>query len=131
MHNVNMSMLQYFQSFFLVAQTGSMRRAAAMLFQTPAAVSHQIQKLEEALETSLFERKTGQPLTLTPAGKILYERIPALNDALFRLRSDLHSFSNLRPTLRIGVLPLIQKKLLTSIAEFNIQRTLRGKKAIK
>ena len=119
MRDLNMSMLQYLQPFFLVAQTGSMRRAAAILFQTPSAVSHQIQKLEEALDAALFERQNGRPLTLTPAGKLLYDRIPSINNALFRLRSDLHSFRDLRPTLRIGVLPLIQEKLLRSIADYN------------
>ena len=121
MRDLNMSVLQYLQPFFHVAETGSIRRAAAILFQTPAAVSHQIQKLEETLETTLFERHRGRPLTLTVSGKILYDRIPAMNNALFRLRSDLHSFQNLRPTLRIGVLPLIQEKLIKSITDFDRQ----------
>lgn len=46
----------------------SFRRAAAELLVTPSAVSHQVQKLEQHLGTTLFLRRT-RAIALTPAGE--------------------------------------------------------------
>ena len=117
LNDINESILNYLKPFFYVAETGSMRRAAALLYQTPSAISHQIQKLEEILGLPLFERSTGQPLKLLPAGRFLYDRIPTLDNTLFRLRSELKTFKNYQPPLRIGVLSLLQSKLIKTISE--------------
>ena len=121
LNDINSNILSCLRPFFYVAETGSMRRAAALLFQTPSAVSQQIQKLEEALGVPLFERKNGQPLKLLPAGRMLYERIPMLDNTLFRLRSELKTFRDYRLPLRIGAFPLVQRKLLRTAAAFAAQ----------
>lgn len=62
--------------FEAAARRLSFKEAGEELHVTPAAVSHQIKLLEEALDTPLFERGTRQ-VRLTAAGHQLY---PALRD---------------------------------------------------
>lgn len=65
--------------FETVAQTLSMQQAASALHVTPAAVSKQIQLLENYLETPLFIR-SHRKLALTPAGEKYHAHITtALN----------------------------------------------------
>jgi LysR family glycine cleavage system transcriptional activator len=58
--------LNALRAFESAARHLSFTRAADELCVTPTAISHQIRSLEEFLETSLFERKSGR-LVLTPA----------------------------------------------------------------
>jgi len=65
------------RAFDAAARHLSFTQAAAELFVTPAAISHQIKTLEGELEVSLFVRHTRR-LTLTEAGRLL---APAARDA--------------------------------------------------
>jgi len=65
------------RAFDAAARHLSFTQAAAELFVTPAAISHQIKNLEGELEVSLFVRHT-RSLTLTEAGRLL---APAARDA--------------------------------------------------
>ncbi len=56
------------QLFEAAARTSSFKLAAAELFITPSAVSHQIKTLEEVLGMQLFQRKS-RGVTLNAAGK--------------------------------------------------------------
>ncbi len=58
--------------FNSAASLKSFKQAAEELHVTPTAVSHQIKSLEEALKTSLFERKT-RAIELTVEGEKLAE----------------------------------------------------------
>ncbi len=58
--------------FCTVAETKSFTKTARIVHLSQPAVSLQIQSLEEFFETKLFD-KTGKQVSLTPAGKILYE----------------------------------------------------------
>ena len=58
-------------TFYLVARHGSMKKAAALLYVSPPAVTMQIRKLEEELGVSVFARGQG-PLCLTERGRELY-----------------------------------------------------------
>src|SRR4051794_16205019 len=58
------------RAFEAASRLGSFKAAAAELGVTPAAVSHQIKSLEDALGLSLFER-LHRSLRLTPAGEQL------------------------------------------------------------
>jgi DNA-binding transcriptional LysR family regulator len=60
-------------SFVKTADTGSFTRAAQRLDITPAAVSKNVQRLEDQLSTRLFNRTTRK-LSLTEDGQIFYER---------------------------------------------------------
>ena len=65
------------RAFDAAARHLSFTQAAAELFVTPAAISHQIKTLEGDLEAPLFVRKS-RSLTLTEAGRVL---APAARDA--------------------------------------------------
>lgn len=58
--------------FCTVAETKSFTRTSRIVHLSQPAVSLQIQALEEFFETKLFD-KTGKQVSLTAAGKILYE----------------------------------------------------------
>ena len=122
---INSRILQYLKPFSYVVEQKSITRAAELLFQSPSAVSQQISKLEEELGTQLFERKKGQKLTLLPSGKRLYDSLPSLDNALFRMRSDLKTFNTTaRAPLRLGVLPLLRERLMNIIESYNARHDL-------
>ena len=64
------------RAFESAARHLSFKRAAAELFVTPTAISHQIKLLEETIGTRLFERRTRQ-IAMTAAARTLY---PVLRD---------------------------------------------------
>jgi DNA-binding transcriptional LysR family regulator len=69
-------------AFEAAARTLSFTLAAQELFLTQSAISRQIQQLEAALGTALFERR-HRALALTEAGRVMQR---AVNDSLERLR---------------------------------------------
>lgn len=75
----NLPPLNALRVFEVTAELMSMQRAATTLHVTPAAVSKQIQLLEQYLDTSLFVR-SHRRLQLTPAGEMYYAHVStALN----------------------------------------------------
>ena len=90
------------RSFVTISETGSYTRAAERLYRTQPALSLQIKRLEEQLDTKLFERK-GRRTTVTEAGQVLLtyaQRILTLNEeAVARL-----SVVDTEGAVRIGVL---------------------------
>ncbi len=77
-----------------IAQSGSIRAAAERLFMTPSALSRELQKLEEDLGVTLFERR-ARGMALTAAGKVYLNHVrDALND-IERMRSELDALQNL------------------------------------
>ncbi|BBA33713.1 transcriptional regulator MetR [Methylocaldum marinum] len=63
--------LRHLQTLLALVETGTLSRAAARLYLTQSAISHQIKQLEEHYGISLFERKS-RPLRLSPAGQRLH-----------------------------------------------------------
>jgi DNA-binding transcriptional LysR family regulator len=89
--------------FHLVAEHGSFTKAGLKAGLTQSAMTRQIRGVEVQLGTQLFERTTRH-VSLTPAGKMLYDRskpiLAAAEDTLTQLQQDFH----LAPrTLRVGV----------------------------
>ena len=85
-----------------IAEQGSFKKAADVLFVTQPAVSLQIQNLEKQLEISIFDRG-GRKALLTDAGKILLEycqRILNQCDEACKAVEDLNSLQG--GTLVIG-----------------------------
>lgn len=66
--------LNWIRTFERTARLLSFQGAAAELHVTPGAVSQQIRKLELELGQSLFQR-SRYPVSLTPAGEALLERV--------------------------------------------------------
>lgn len=81
MKNIPMDLLR---TFVTAIDHGSFTRAADLVGRTPSAVSLQIKRLEEALNTVLFQRNAHN-LNLTAEGRTVAEharRILALNDQI-------------------------------------------------
>lgn len=75
--------LKFIKTFLLVAQSGSISRAAEQLHTTLGAVSARIQNLEDELGTPLFER-SGRRLLLTDKARSLMP----LAEELVRMADD-------------------------------------------
>jgi LysR family glycine cleavage system transcriptional activator len=97
------------RSFEAAARKLSFAQAAQELFVTPAAVSHQIKRLEAHLGTSLFERH-NRSVILTEAGAklaaTLHTLFAELNNALTQIKEPTG------PTIRVSALPSLAAKWL-------------------
>jgi DNA-binding transcriptional LysR family regulator len=82
--------LRHLRSFVVLAEELSFTRAAARLHLAQQALSAQMKQLEQRLGAQLFARTT-RSVELTPAGRALMERVPALlaglDDALESARA--------------------------------------------
>lgn len=58
------------KTFVAIAESGSFNRAATLVFKTPSAVSMQMKRLEEVLNTTMFLRE-GRSISLTRDGESL------------------------------------------------------------
>lgn len=102
--------LQSLKAFDASARHLNFTRAAAELNVTPAAVSHQIKELEDAVGVPLFQR-TSRHMQLTRQGQILK---PAIADALEGLTRALQKLRQVEnPTqVRVTASPSIAAKWL-------------------
>jgi DNA-binding transcriptional LysR family regulator len=66
-------MLDEMRAFLVLVESGSLQRAAERLFQTPSAVTRQIQRLEAALNTPLLDRRV-KPARITREGRAVLDR---------------------------------------------------------
>jgi LysR family transcriptional regulator for metE and metH len=71
-----------------IAHTGNMTKAAARLYVTQSALSHQLRDLESRFKTPFFLR-LGRRMVLTPAGERLLESACRILDDLGRTEDDL------------------------------------------
>lgn len=77
-------------TFLEVAKLGNFSRAGEKVFRTQSAVSAQIRQLEQDYGTKLLDR-SGKKVTLTAAGKVLFEygtQLLALRDESMRAVAD-------------------------------------------
>jgi LysR family glycine cleavage system transcriptional activator len=101
----------------VAASHRSFKVAAAELFLTPSAVSHQMKELETMLGMRLFERKT-RALELTTAGHRLLEEVEPLLEALDRSLTQFARHHG-RQTLRVRLPALFANELFSPrLAEF-------------
>lgn len=102
--------LQSLKAFEASARHLNFTRAAAELNVTPAAVSHQIKELEDAVGVPLFQR-TSRHMQLTRQGQLLK---PAIADALEGLTRALQKLRQVEnPTqVRVTASPSIAAKWL-------------------
>jgi LysR family transcriptional regulator, glycine cleavage system transcriptional activator len=78
------------RSFCVASKCLSFKHAAAQLFLTPSAVSHQIKQLEEQLGLVLFKRGT-RSIELTSSGKQFYQSIQPI---IHQLESTISDFTH-------------------------------------
>lgn len=105
--------LEYFRE---IATTGSINEAARRLNMSQPPLSYQMKQLEAELNVTLFERtRTG--VTLTEAGKLLYERAENLLNFVSSTRQEVAEAGKKR-VLRIGMTPTTVGTMMPFIAEF-------------
>jgi LysR family glycine cleavage system transcriptional activator len=78
------------RSFCVASKCLSFKHAAAQLFLTPSAVSHQIKQLEEQLGFMLFKRNI-RSIELTSSGKQFYQSIQPI---IHQLESTISEFTH-------------------------------------
>lgn len=97
--NIN---LDLYYLFYVVANNGSISKAAEILYITQPAVTLQIKKLEEQLGISLFTR-TKKGVKLTEEGAVLYEYVKKGIESIKNGENALSNLKNLDTgILRIG-----------------------------
>lgn len=107
LHHLNFKHLRY---FLVVAQEGTIARAAESLAITPQTISGQLKLLEDSLGTALFQRQ-GRQLVLTPAGeqaRDYAEQIFAMGEAL---QSHLANPGESRRPFNVGIADVLPKLL--------------------
>lgn len=102
-----------------IDRKGSFAGAAGELFRVPSAISYTVQKLEEDLSVSIFDR-TGHKAVLTPAGRYLLEEGRSLLEAAENLAHTTRQVAQGWETrLRIGFNSLLPADcLFKAIEEF-------------
>jgi LysR family nitrogen assimilation transcriptional regulator len=99
-------------AFALVADLGSLTRAAAATGTVPSLVSRQIARLESAWGDRLFER-TGRGMSLSDFGRRMLPEAQLALEQLDRLNEVAKEAAGaLSGTVHIGVLPSMSRQLL-------------------
>jgi DNA-binding transcriptional LysR family regulator len=106
------------RSFTAIVDAGSMLRATERVFVTQSALSLQMKRLEDLVQTSLFQRE-GRKLALTPAGESLLGHAREILDANDRAVLAM-SGDTLAGPARIGVVEDFAETLLSGVlAQFS------------
>lgn len=106
--------LEYFRE---IASTGSINEAARHLNMSQPPLSYQIRQLETELNVKLFDR-TSKGVTLTEAGKILYDRSGNLLEYARSTELEVSKTGKKR-ILRIGLTPTTVDTIMPYIARFS------------
>lgn len=103
--------IRLLRTFVAISETGSFAAAAKRTFVTQAAVSQQIKRLEEAIDTPLFIRGKRSP-AMTQAGLAL---VPQAREILLRYDqfiASARSKSLVAGEIRIGAVPSVMSSLV-------------------
>lgn len=103
------------QVFYTVAKVLSFTKAAETLHMTQPAVTFQVKQLEEFFNTRLFDR-THNKITLTEAGKIVYDYAEKILDHYEKMNSDVRELTGeVTGSLIIGASTTIAEYMLPSL----------------
>ncbi len=95
--------LSQYRIFYEVAKTGNISKAAKELYISQPAISKSISKLEDSLETVLFNRNS-RGVQLTAEGQVLYEHTRTAFEALNQGEAELKRIKHFHMGhIRIGV----------------------------
>lgn len=121
--------------FLEVARLLSFTKASQTLFISQSAISKQVKALEEYYKTGLFERNSNS-ITLTPAGKLLYNKLLQARQLQLELHQEIKTISeNFHPvvpmilgastTISLYIIPPVLSAYLQSNP--SIQLTLKNR----
>src|SRR3569833_2683701 len=99
------------RSFAAIVDSGSMLKATERVFVTQSALSLQMKRLEDLVQTSLFHRE-GRRLSLTQAGENLLGHAREILDAIDRTKQTQNNKEQPNP-VRIGVAEDFAETLLS------------------
>lgn len=120
--------LQELRYIVAVAEEASFTRAAERVFVSQPALSASVQKLEEELGVSLFERRRGAVVTTEIGHKVVAQARRVLTEAAEVKRVAEAERDPLAGTLRIGVIhtigPYLLPRLLPAMAQLAPALTL-------
>ena len=104
--------LNNYKVFYNVAKYRSLSKAAEKLFISQPAISKSLSKLEEGLDTKLFER-TSKGVALTSEGEVLYKHIDSAFESITKGEDEIKKINELGiGQLRIGVSTSLCKHIL-------------------
>ncbi|OKO75186.1 hypothetical protein AC629_34285 [Bradyrhizobium sp. NAS80.1] len=95
-------MLGEMRAFSVFAEVGSVQATASRLHITQSAVTRQIMRLEQQLDTLLLDRRFRPP-TLTPMGLNVLERCRSILRELGELKASVSPTSEPAGKLRVGI----------------------------
>jgi len=112
--------IKHLQYFMEVTRSGSFTRAANQLYITQPAISRIIKSLEDELGMPLFIRSRKQ-LSLTDAGRVLYEHAQIFDQQFELLKTELDQLSTLKKGhIRIGLPSIVNSFFFSElIASFH------------
>lgn len=91
--------------FLTIARIGNLNQASQMLYVSQPSLTKYIQRLEERLGTSLFDRSTT-PMKLNEAGQLYYRFLLKQKESEQALLTQIADMRNqIRGTLRFGIPP--------------------------
>jgi DNA-binding transcriptional LysR family regulator len=103
------------QVFYTVAKVLSFTKAAETLHMTQPAVTFQVKQLEEFFNTRLFDR-THNKITLTEAGKIVYDYAEKILDHYEKMNSEVRELTGeVTGSLLIGASITIAEYMLPKL----------------
>lgn len=114
--DIDVSLLR---SFLAVVDTGSVTAAAKLLGRTQAAVSQQIKRLEDVLETPLFDRQHKR-VTLASGGEILLNQartIVAMNDEVYGMMTTPSFNGEVRLGIPCDIVPTYAPPILRRFSQ--------------
>jgi len=115
--------LRQLKYFIATAEELHFRRAAELVHVAQPALSQQIHQLEEEIGVVLFER-SNRKVSLTPAGRVFYERARVVVDNACKALQDARSIGRGDAgTLTIGFISTAAMAVLPSALQF-IRETL-------
>lgn len=114
--------LHYLKIFYEVAKEKSFTKAANKLYINQSAVSIQVKKFEDLLNTKLFDR-SAKKIKLTYIGEILFKMAEDIFDRVNRAEKEIVRIIGLdRSKLSIGATSVIGEPLLPKLMkEFSIK----------
>lgn len=114
--------LRQLEVFKVVAEFGSLSRAADQLHLAQPVLSRHIKALETELRVPLFTR-TGRGMELTEAGAELLRRGSGMVESVRRLRDDLRSFDGVpRGRVVVGLVPTVSSVIAGQLAATTLER---------
>lgn len=106
--------LRYFAA---IAEEGNLVRAAEKMFRTQPALTKSVHRLEQSLNTRLFER-AGRGMVLTEAGKLLLARSKQLSILVSDATREIEEFSEgVAGHIRVGCIPTLAEHVLPQVCE--------------